>query len=164
MSNEEKDVEMTEIESPVSESLLRQRCVAKVDKEETIEAVVESKESEKEQEKEQEKEKEKEKEKEQEEEEEEEEETGEEVPLECKGEVESEDELEIDSSESEEEKPVWKIKEDEYGRDYVLVNGERFYRPEESWNMPFPVSASVCLIMSINVLNIFFAVSQLYYC
>ena len=56
------------------------------------------------------------------------------------------------------------VQEDEYGRQYVTVEEERYYKQEESWNTPFPVSISISLIMAINMVNIFCALANIYSC
>jgi hypothetical protein len=60
--------------------------------------------------------------------------------------------------------PQTVVREDEFGREYVTVQEDRYYKQEESWNTPFPVTLSVSLIMGINIINIFCAFAQIYSC
>ncbi len=57
-----------------------------------------------------------------------------------------------------------RVREDEYGHRYVFVEDEKFYAEEPSWNTPFPVALSISLIMGINIVNIFCALAQIYTC
>jgi len=56
------------------------------------------------------------------------------------------------------------VHEDAYGRKYVRIQDETYYAEETSWNTPFPVALSFSLILAINALNIGYALAHLYVC
>jgi len=71
---------------------------------------------------------------------------------------EEEEEEEIHLTESETESA---IKEDEYGREYLVHNDIRYYREPKQWNTPYLVELSLWLILFINFFDAIVTVNQL---
>jgi hypothetical protein len=69
-----------------------------------------------------------------------------------------EEEEEIHLTESEAESD---IKEDEYGREYLVHNDIRYYREPRHWNTPYLVELSLWLILFINFFDAIGTLNQL---
>ena len=52
-----------------------------------------------------------------------------------------------------------RTEEDENGREYVTLKGVRYYREDNGWNIPYAVQISFSLIMFVNFVNLFTAMS-----